>query len=144
MQYWLVKTEPEDYSYADLQAAGTDTWDGVRNRQAQSYLRRMVPGDLLFIYHTGKEKAVTGVAEVASEPFPDPSDPAYTAVAVKALYPLPQPVALRDVKEASQFAEWALVRQPRLSVMPVTPQHWQDVLQMAQAPAANAGSNATH
>lgn len=132
MNYWLLKTEPEDYAYANLAAMVMDTWEGVRNRQAQKHIRSMVPGDLAFIYHTGKEKAVVGVAEVVSLPFPDPLDPTFSAVSVRALYPLPRPITLREIKEAPQFAPWALVRQPRLSVMPVSPAHWQDVLNLAQ------------
>ena len=131
MAYWLVKTEPEDYSYYDLAGVEADTWDGVRNRQAQKHLRTMMPGDLVFIYHTGKEKAVVGVAEVVAGPFPDPTDQAFTAVSLRALYPLQRPVALREIKEAPRFAEWALVRQSRLSVMPVLSEYWQSVLDMA-------------
>lgn len=139
MAYWLVKTEPEDYSFSDLTAAGSDTWDGVRSRQAQKYLRAMQPGDLVYVYHTGKEKAVVGVAEVAAPPFPDPTDPDFTAVTLRALYALTRPVTLREIKKAPRFAEWALVRQPRLSVMPVLPDHWQELLNLAAAPPTQTG-----
>jgi predicted RNA-binding protein with PUA-like domain len=132
MSYWLLKTEPEDYSYADLVQAGTDIWDGVRNRQAQKNLRAMTPGDLAFIYHTGKEKAVVGVGEIVSMPLPDPTDTAYTAVSLQAVRRLQRPVTLKEIKEAPLFADWALVRQPRLSVMPVSPEHWQNVLDLAE------------
>jgi predicted RNA-binding protein with PUA-like domain len=128
MAYWLVKTEPDDYSYTDLARAGTDTWDGVRNRQAQKYLGEMRPQDRVFIYHTGREKAVVGVAEVDSLPFPDPLDPTYLAVSLRVLQPLARAVTLREIKEAPRFAQWALVRQPRLSVMPVPEEYWLDVL----------------
>ncbi len=127
MNYWLLKTEPEDYSFADLQAAGEDTWDGVRNFAAQKHLRAMAPGDLAFIYHTGKEKAVVGVAEISKAAYPDPSDPAFVAVSLRACHPLQRPVTLKEIKAAPQFSDWELVRLPRLSVMPVTPEHWQAV-----------------
>ena len=132
MNYWLLKTEPEDFSYADLVANDQETWNGVRNRQAQSNIRKMAPGELAFIYHTGKVKAVVGVAEIKSVPFPDPTDQAFHAVKVSARYPLPRAVTLKEIKEAPQFAGWALVRQPRLSVMPVSLTHWQGVLDLAQ------------
>ena len=131
MKYWLLKTEPEDYSFADLQAAGEDTWDGVRNRVAQKHLRAMAAGDLAFIYHTGKEKAVVGVAEITKAAYPDPGDPAFVAVSVRPRHPLQQPVTLKEIKAAPAFAGWELVRLPRLSVMPVPPQHWQAVYTLA-------------
>lgn len=141
MHYWLLKTEPDDYAYADLFAAGSDTWDGVRNRKAQNYIRQMKPGDLLFIYHTGKEKAITGVAEVVSLPFADPADPDFTAISVKALRRLQRPVTLREIKKLPQFADWELVRLPRLSVMPVTARHWQEILGLSSENAGESGKN---
>ena len=131
MNYWLLKTEPEDFSYTDLVMAGQEIWDGVRSRQAQSNFRKMSPGDLAFIYHTGKEKAIVGVAEIVSGTIPDTTDPAWQAVKVRARHSLPRPVTLKEIKEAPQFDGWALVRQPRLSVMPVSPAHWQLILDMA-------------
>lgn len=131
MKRWLLKTEPEDFSYHDLEQKGPETWDGVRNRQAQSFIRAMNPGDLTFIYHTGREKAIVGVGEVRSEPFPDPTDSRFLAVTVTPRYRLPRPVTLKEIKEAPQFAGWALVRQPRLSVMPVLPEIWQAVEEMS-------------
>jgi predicted RNA-binding protein with PUA-like domain len=132
MNYWLLKTEPEDFSYKDLEQAGTDIWDGVRNFQARKNMRAMRPGDLAFIYHTGKEKAVVGVAEVVAEAFPDPSDTKFSAVTVRARYALPQPVSLAEIKASPQFAEWELVRLPRLSVMAVPPAHWRAVHTLAE------------
>ncbi|MCR3922421.1 MAG: EVE domain-containing protein [Firmicutes bacterium] len=131
MNYWLLKTEPNDYSYADLVTAGSDVWDGVRNHQAQSNLRKMTVGDLAFIYHTGKEKAIIGVADVIAAAFPDPTNVSYQAVKLRAQYRLPQPVTLKEIKALPQFAHWALVRQARLSVMPVTPAHWHEVINLA-------------
>jgi predicted RNA-binding protein with PUA-like domain len=133
MAYWLLKTEPENYAYADLAKAGTDIWDGVRNRQTQTFLQAMEPGDLAFIYHTGKEKTVVGVAEIVSGPFPDPAAPDFTAVSLRAVGKLSRPVTLKEIKEAPQFADWALVRQSRLSVMPVPAEHWADVYRLAES-----------
>ncbi len=127
MDYWLLKTEPEDFSYHDLERAGTDIWDGVRSFQARKNLRAMKPGDLAFIYHTCREKAVTGVAEVVSPAFPDPDDTRFSAVEVRARYLLPRPVTLAEIKALPQFAKWELVRLPRLSVMSVPPAHWQAI-----------------
>lgn len=131
MNYWLLKTEPNDYSYTDLVIAGTDIWDGVRGHQAQSNIKQMSAGDLAFIYHTGKEKAIVGIAEIASAPFPDPTNTSYQAVEIQAQARLSHPVTLHTIKASPLFAQWALVRQPRLSVMPVLATHWQDVLNLA-------------
>ncbi|MDW7650675.1 MAG: EVE domain-containing protein [Bacillota bacterium] len=133
LNYWLVKTEPEDYSFADLARAETDTWDGVKNRQAQKNIRSMMPGDLVFIYHTGKERAIIGVGEVASHAFTDPTDAKFSAVSIHARYKLKRPVTLREIKELPEFGDWALVRQSRLSVMPVSEAQWQGVLRLAQS-----------
>lgn len=132
MNYWLLKTEPDDFSYQDLKQAGMDVWDGVRNRQAQKHIRAMNPGDQAFIYHTGKEKTIVGVAEIISAPLPDPTDADFHAVNLRALYPLPRAVSLREIKKTPQFAEWALVRQSRLSVMPVSKEHWQAIIRLAE------------
>lgn len=136
MAYWLLKTEPETYSYADLEALGTDRWDGVRNFRALKHMRAMQPGDLAFIYHTGREKAIIGTAEVITRAYPDPeeTDPRYVVVDVKPLAKLPRPVTLREIKANPIFAHWELVTQPRLSVMPVTPEHWQEIHRLSQIP----------
>lgn len=135
MAYWLVKTEPGDYSYGDLERDGRGVWDGVRGFQAQKHLRAMRPGDQVFIYHTGKEKAIAGVAEVASAPYPDPGSPGgpYSAVDVIPRYRLPQVVSLAEVKGEPAFSGWELVRLPRLSVMPVSAPHWQMIHVMARS-----------
>lgn len=132
VRYWLLKTEPETFSYADLVRLGRDRWNGVRNLRALKYLREMQPGDLAFIYHTGKEKAIAGVAEVVTGAYPDPTekDPRFVVVDVVPRYPLARPVTLKEVKALPVFQEWALVRQARLSVMPVTEEHWRIVHEM--------------
>ena len=134
-QYWLLKTEPSDYSYADLNRDGRTVWDGVSNNLALKHLRNIKAGDLAFLYHTGKERALVGIAEVISDPYPDPkmSDPKLVVVDVKAREALPQSVSLADVKADSEFSDFLLVRLPRLSVMPVTPLQWNRLLAMAGA-----------
>ena len=134
-QYWLLKTEPSDYSYADLSRDGKTVWDGVSNNLALKHLRNMKAGDLAFLYHTGKERALVGIAEVISDPYPDPkkNDPKLAVVDVKAREQLPQSVSLADVKADSEFSDFLLVRLPRLSVMPVTPPQWNRLLAMAGA-----------
>ena len=134
-QYWLLKTEPSDYSNTDLERDVRTIWDGVSNNLALKHLRNMKRGDLAFIYHTGKERALVGIAEVISDPYPDPgkNDPKLVVVDVKAKEELPQIVSLAEVKADSEFSDFPLVRLPRLSVMPVTPAQWNRLLAMAGA-----------
>lgn len=134
MTYWLLKIEPHDYSYADLVRDGRAMWDGVRNHTAQRHMRSMRPGDLAFIYHTGKEKAIVGIAEVMTLAYPDPTadGPKWQAVDVVAREALPRPVTLQETKSWPELAEWELVRLPRLSVMPVPEHAWQIVLAAAK------------
>jgi predicted RNA-binding protein with PUA-like domain len=134
MAYWLAKTEPESFSYADLQHLGRDRWNGVKNFAALKHLKNMKPGDLLFIYHTGKEKAIVAVAEIVTLPYPDPNetDSRFIVVDVEPRYPLIRPVTLKEIKATIAFQKWELVRQSRLSVMPVTPEHWQLIHSIAQ------------
>ncbi len=131
MAYWLLKTEPGDYSFEDLAAAERDVWDGVRNPVAIRNIRRMQPGDPVFIYHTADERAVVGIAEVVTAPYNDESG--FPVVDVAARRRLPHPVRLRAIKADGRFIDWELVRQPRLSVMPVPPAFWEAVLEMAGA-----------
>lgn len=133
MAYWLAKTEPESFSYGDLQKLGRDRWNGVKNFTALKHMGNMKPGDLIFIYHTGKEKAIVGVAEVVSAPYPDPdeTDSRFIVVDVEPRYLLKRPVTLKEIKTESIFEHWELVRQSRLSVMPVTQEHWQLIHTMA-------------
>ncbi len=134
-QYWLLKTEPSDYSYADLSRDGKTVWDGVSNNLALKHLRTIKAGDLAFLYHTGKERALVGITEVISDPYPDPkkSDAKLAVVDVKAREELPQRVSLAEVKADTEFSDFALVRLPRLSVVPVTPPQWNRLLAMAGA-----------
>lgn len=132
--YWLMKTEPREYSYSDLEQAGRDVWDGVRNFTALKNIRNMRPGDMVFIYHTGREKSVAGVARVVSEPYPDPAQKGLYLVELAATYRLNQPVSLAAIKQDPTFSNWELVRLPRLSVMPVAPGFWFRIHQMAGSP----------
>jgi predicted RNA-binding protein with PUA-like domain len=119
---WLVKTEPKAYSFDDLTREGRAVWDGVRNPQAIGNLRKMEAGDLVYVYHSGDDKAVVGTAKVARGAYPDPKvkDGKAVVVELDAVAPLPVPVALATLKAESAFAGSPLVRQGRLSVVPLT------------------------
>lgn len=126
MAHWLFKEEPETYSFADIQRDGSTTWTGVTNALAQKHLRAVKKGDLVFFYATGKLKAVIGVMEVSADPTPDPADETgkRVAVTVKPLRALASPVTLAAIKADKAFAAWELVKQARLSVMPVPDELW--------------------
>jgi predicted RNA-binding protein with PUA-like domain len=128
---WLLKTEPSAYSYDDLEKEGRTRWDGVKNPAALRNLRAMKVGDRVLVYHTGDEKAVVGTAEVVKEAYPDPRYGGGTLVVVD-LEPrgrVARPVTLAEVKAMPEFAESPLVRQGRLSVVPVTAAQWTAVEQ---------------
>jgi predicted RNA-binding protein with PUA-like domain len=130
---WLVKEEPEHYSFDQFVADGTTVWSGVRNPLAQKHLRSMKKGEKVFYYHTGKEKAIVGIAKVISEPRPDPKDAAgkLFVVELEPAKKLPRPVTLSEIKAAAKFVDFPLVRLPRLSVMPVTEAQWLAIELMA-------------
>ena len=131
--YWLLKTEPSTYSFADLERDGKAVWDGVTNPTALKHLRAMKKGDLAFIYHTGNEKQIVGIADIASNPYPDPKqkDAKLVVVDLKPSERLKRPMTLAEVKSRKEFADWELVRIGRLSVMPVSPERWKRICQMA-------------
>lgn len=122
-----MKTEPEEFSYEHLQQRGREPWNGVRNPTALKHMRAMQSGDLVFVYHTGQQRAIAGVARVITEPYPDPAagDPKLVVVDVAPVRRLVRPVTLSEIKADERFAQWELVRQSRLSVMPVSEEHWQ-------------------
>ena len=126
IRYFLAKTEPAVYSIHDLSRDGRTTWDGVRNAQARQAMQTMRPGDFVFIYHSGGVSAVVGLAKVASEPMEDPSAEKSTIIDFEFVHGLDEPVSLKAIKESGQFAEFALVRQSRLSTMeaPATFANW--------------------
>ena len=132
MAYWLLKTEPQDYSWADLAQDGRTVWNGVKNPLALKYLRTMQPADEALIYHTGIERRVVGVAEIITLPYPDPAvdDPLRVVVEITAVRSLPQPVTLAQIKQGN-FTGFDLIRLPRLSVVPVPTEYWQRILQLA-------------
>ena len=132
MSYWLLKTEPGTYSFADLQREGTARWDGVSAPAALANIRRMHKGDEVMIYHTGDEKAVVGLARVAGESYPDPKldDPRMAVIDITAGAPIARPVTLAAVKADPRFKDFLLVRIGRLSVMPVTEAQWKALLEM--------------
>lgn len=117
MRYFLAKTDPETYSLEELEKDKQTVWDGVTNPQALRAIRQMRPGDKVFIYHSGGQSAVVGLAEVASDPRPDPKNPRLTVADFRFLARLDPPTALAEIKAQRRFQNWALVRQPRLSTM---------------------------
>lgn len=130
--YWILKTEPSTYSFDQLEREKTAVWDGVKNNLALKHIRQMIPGDRVLIYHTGDERAVVGMAEVVSVPYPDPKkkDPKLVVIDLRAVGRLPQPVPLAAIKAERAFADLALVKMGRLSVAPATPAHWKRLLQL--------------
>lgn len=130
MNYWMVKTEPTSYSWEDLVKKGEDVWDGVRNYQARNFLKAMQKGDLVLFYHSGKDKSIVGVAEVAEEAFPDPKDASWEAVALRAKKALTNQVTLAQIKAEDRLSEMLMLRQSRLSVMAVTPTEFELILKM--------------
>jgi len=133
MAYWLVKSEPAKYSFGDLSRDGRTVWDGVRNNAAALHLKAMKLGDEVFYYHSQEGLAVVGVAKVVREAFPDPTDTAGRFVAVE-LAPeraLRKPVPLADIKANPALAGMTMLREFRLSVSPVKPDEWTEILAMA-------------
>lgn len=136
LNHWVLKTEPSSYSFDRLVSEHRAVWDGVTNALALKHIRSMAKGDHALIYHTGDEKALVGLARIASEPYADPKsdDPKLAVVEVEAGAPLARPVTLAAIKADPAFAELALVRMPRLSVVPVPPDLWKRLLAMGGVP----------
>ena len=132
MAHWLLKSEPDAYSWDDLKKAGAtgSEWTGVRNFAARNNMRAMKKGDRGFYYHTGNEKQVVGIVEVVKEAHPDSTDSQWQCVDIAAVKPVPRPVTLDQVKKDKKLADMALVRISRLSVQPVTDTEWQLVCKM--------------
>ena len=131
--HWLVKSEPNTYSFADLERDGRTVWDGVRNNAAALHLKAMKEGDEVLFYHSQEGLAVVGIAKVVRTAFPDASDPAgrFVAVELAPVRALKRPVTLAEMKAEPALAEMAMLRQGRLSVSPVTDDQWKMILQMA-------------
>jgi predicted RNA-binding protein with PUA-like domain len=134
MNYWLVKSEPETYSWSDLLRDKKTHWDGVRNFAARNNLKAMKKGDWVFFYHSGDDKCVMGIAEVAKEHYQDPTtdDANWVAVDLKPVKPLKQPVTLAQVKADKRLSQIYLVRQGRLSVMPLKKEEFDVILSLAE------------
>lgn len=133
MNRWILKTDSDVYPFEQLERERQAVWDGVSNPVALKHMRSMAPGDPLLIYHSGATKEIVGLAHVASAPYPDPkrSDPKLAVVDVTADRRLPKTVSLAAIKADPAFADLALVRQPRLSVIPVPEAQWKKLLAMA-------------
>jgi predicted RNA-binding protein with PUA-like domain len=134
MGHWLFKSDPEAYSFDDLERDKKTTWDGVRNPLALKNLRSAKKGDSVFIYHSGEQKAIVGVAEIIKEAYPDPKakDPKLFVVDIQYVKRSKRPVTLAEVKARKEFADFPLTRMPRLSVMPVTDAQWKSLSKMAE------------
>jgi predicted RNA-binding protein with PUA-like domain len=132
-QHWLIKSEPSTYSFERLVADGHTVWDGVRNFEARNNLRAMKKGDLCLFYHSNEGKAVVGIAKVSREGHPDPADGEWTAVDVEPVRALARPVTLEEMRAQKTLSAMAMVRRPRISVTPVTPEEYEAVLALAKA-----------
>lgn len=133
MAYWLLRSEPDAYSWDDLVRDGATEWNGVRNYTARNFLKDMQPGDRAFFYHSNTEKAVVGVMEITRAWQPDGDDGKWASVAVKPVEKLARPVPLPEIKAEPRLKELEMLRQSRLSVTPVRDAEWAVLLEMAKA-----------
>jgi|SRR5690349_24607040 len=132
MNYWLLKTEPDSYSWSDLVKDKKTVWDGVRNFQARSNMKKMEKGDVVLVYHTGEEKAIVGQAHVTRSAYPDPKDGEWVVVELAPDKPLKKPVSLAQIKADKRLSDMVLVRAARLSVQPVKPAEYNLVLGLSE------------
>ena len=133
MNYWLLKSEPSTWSWNDQVKEGASMWDGVRNYQARNNLKKMKTGDHCFFYHSVTEKSIIGIVKVVKESYPDPTDESgkFLAVDVKAIKKFRNPVSLQEIKKIKKLSDIALIRQSRLSVMPITKTEWNIIHKMS-------------
>ena len=133
MKYWLLKSEPDAWSWENQVKGGASMWDGVRNYQARNNLKEMKKNDLCFFYHSVTERSIVGIVKVVKEYYPDPSDKTgrFVVVDVKATKKLKNPVSLDQIKENSKLQDIALVKQSRLSVMPLKKTEWDIIVKMS-------------
>ena len=133
MKYWLLKSEPDAWSWDNQVKEGASMWDGVRNYQARNNLKEMKKNDLCFFYHSVTERSIVGIVKVVKEYYPDPTDKTgrFVVVDVKATKKLKNPVSLDQIKENSKLKDIALVKQSRLSVMPLTKKMWDEIINMS-------------
>ena len=134
MNYWLLKSEPSTWSWEDQVKASVDMWDGVRNYQARNNLKNMKMKDLCFFYHSVSEKQIIGIVEVVKEHYPDPTDKKgkFVVVDVKAKKRLKRPVSLEEIKSTAKLSNIALIKQSRLSVMPLKKIEWDIILKISE------------
>lgn len=132
MNFWMVKQEPEKYSFDDFLKEGKTDWTGVRNYQARNNLREMKRGDKVLFYHSVSEKAVVGLAEVSKENFPDPTDEKWIAVELKPVEKFEKPVILDEIKAEKSLENIALIKQSRLSVLPLTREEFETILKLSE------------
>ena len=134
INYWLLKSEPSTWSWEDQVKAGVEMWDGVRNYQARNNLMKMKKKDLCFFYHSVSEKKIIGIVEVVKEHYPDPTDKTgrFVVTDVKAKKKLKNPVSLEEIKANPKLSSIALIKQSRLSVMPLSKNEWEIILEISQ------------
>lgn len=134
MNFWLLKTEPSVYSFENLVKDKKAVWDGVANPRALQNIKSAKKGDMVFIYHTGDEKRIVGIGEVMSEPYQDPKqdNPRFVVFDIKPLRKLNRPVTLAEIKADKKFSDFRLVRESRLSVVPVPKEYWDDILKRSE------------
>lgn len=136
MQYWMMKTEPGEFSFEDLVRDGKTVWDGVRNYQARNNMKAMKKGDQVLIYHSVTEKALAGIAEVSREHYPDPKDNPkqdWVVVDIKPVRPLTRRITLAEIKDTPDLAALPLIRQSRLSVMPLEKKYFDRLVTLSEA-----------
>jgi predicted RNA-binding protein with PUA-like domain len=145
VNYWLFATDPKEYGFGHLELDTATVWDGVSDYVSLKHLRDIDEGELAFIFHTGTEMAIVGIARVTSDPYPDPrgSDPGTMIVDVVPERRLDPPVPFADFQDRPEFQEFDLVSQPELEVSPVTPEQWECILQMSHDAVANVTSEET-
>ena len=133
MKYWLLKSEPDAWSWDNQVKEGASMWDGVRNYQARNNLKNMKKNDLCFFYHSVTEKSVVGIVKVVKEHYPDPTDKTerFVVVDVKAIKKLKKPVSLEKIKLNNKLKNIALIKQSRLSVMPIKEVEWNEIIKMS-------------
>tara|TARA_B100000575_G_C23036376_1_gene596544 strand:+ start:712 stop:1119 length:408 start_codon:yes stop_codon:yes gene_type:complete len=134
MKYWLLKSEPDTWSWDNQTNEGPSMWEGVRNYQARNNLMKMKKGDLCFFYHSVSEKKIIGIVEVVNEYYPDPTDKTgkFVVVDIKVKYKLKKPVSLEQIKLNNKLTKMALVKQSRLSVMPILKSEWTEILKISK------------
>jgi predicted RNA-binding protein with PUA-like domain len=137
MAYWLMKAEPDDYTFEDLEKDGVAEWDGIHNHQAANNMRAMKKGDRVFFYRSQKDPAVVGIMKIAREAYEDPDDPkeSFVLVDVAPVKPVKREVSLKEIKAEPKLAHLALVRQSRLSISPVDDKAWRLICKMAETEA---------